>query len=141
MHLKKINQSLFLIERAFFNFDGMKKILSFLLTAALAVSCGSQKETVSENEANRETITQPVNTTSTSYRFAGVVKVTESCGIYIDAASTDKRLRLAPLNLEERFQNDGMRLKFSYEIKEGATFPSDCNITYAVTLRDVSLMR
>ncbi len=103
-------------------------------------ACGSHKESTHETEAIEEEIID-ANDTSENYRVVGIVHVSETeCPLYIEAREKDKTINLYPMNLDEKYKKEGMKLKFEYAISKGA-MPANCNADLVVSLTDVTLMR
>lgn len=73
-------------------------------------------------------------------RVIGTVRATEDCGYYIEYLVGDVSHSLGPVNLEEKFQVDGMRIKFAYEAS-GTKPPRNCPNFEPVTVNDVTPLR
>ena len=108
-----------------------------------AFSCANRKEKVNETESHEELIhkTEDTLTSPENYRVIGIVHVSETeCPLYIEAKLVDKSVNMYPMNLEEKYKREGMKIKFDYELSRGPQ-PENCELDMVVSLSDVTLMR
>jgi hypothetical protein len=105
----------------------MAKSSLLLLIPVLLMSCRTTKQV--DNGSG----TEPMRT-------IGTVRATEDCGYYIEVVVGDVAHSLSPVNLDARFQVDGMRLKFAYEDSKTKP-PVSCPNFEPVTLDDVTPLR
>ncbi len=118
----------------------MKNII-VLSVLFIATACGNQKETMQEKEAVESEIETVTEETSENYRVVGIVHTSETdCPIYIETRLKDSTVNMYPMNLEEKYKRDGMRLKFDYALSRGAQ-PENCDVDMVVSMSDVTLMR
>ena len=79
--------------------------------------------------------------TAENYRVIGVVHISETdCPLFISVEDQGKSFTLYPMNLEDKYKREGMKLKFSYAASKGAQ-PSNCNADIVVSISEVTLMR
>ncbi|NOQ71976.1 MAG: hypothetical protein GQ574_08240 [Crocinitomix sp.] len=118
----------------------MKNII-VLSVLFLAAACGNQKETMQEKEATEQEIETVTEETTENYRVVGIVHVSETdCLLYIETKLKDSTVNMYPMNLDEKYMRDGMKLKFAYTLSRGAQ-PENCDIDMVVAMSDVTLMR
>ena len=118
----------------------MKNIIT-LSVLFLALACGNQKEIMQEKEAIEEEIEVVTEETNGNSRVVGVVHVSETeCPLYIETRLKDSTANMYPMNLEEKYKKEGMRLKFNYALSRGQQ-PENCDIDFVVSMTDVTLMR
>jgi hypothetical protein len=118
----------------------MKRIMviSILL---FSLGCANRKERIQEMEAHEGQTTEVVDNATVPERILGtVVAASESCPVLIDAQVAEKVVKMYPVNLDEKFQKAGMKLKFSYTLSR-AQQPENCDIDAVVVLSDVAVMR
>lgn len=77
---------------------------------------------------------------SESNRVVGTVRATDDCGFYIEYIQGDLARSLYPINLDAKFQVDGMRLKFAYE-EAKAKAPENCPNFQPINVSDVTPLR
>lgn len=115
----------------------MKLLLLPISICFMMLSCGNSKEmeTVVEDS---ETVTDVVE----KIRIVGTVRITDTgCKLYIDAVENDgSTFKIYPENLDERFQKEGMYLKFYYD-KTETEVPANCEVDMCATLTDVTPLR
>jgi len=73
-------------------------------------------------------------------RVIGTVRATDDCGFYIEYIKGDLARSLYPINLDAKFQVDGMRLKFAYE-EAKAKAPENCPNFEPINVSDVTPVR
>jgi hypothetical protein len=119
----------------------MKSIL-LLSVLFLAAACGNRKETMQEIDSVEEEIEEAVEEAQENYRVIGIVHIDEpDCPIYLETKLKDKTVMMYPMNLEEKYKNEGMKLKFDYALSRGQQ-PENCDIIdMVVSMSDVTLMR
>lgn len=105
------------------------------------ISCGTKKNQTTETA---ESIPPPPQTEeiTNNYRIVGTVHVPEEgCPFYIDAQMKDKKIvKMYPVNLDERFRKEGMRLKFDFK-RSRAPQPEGCDAEMTVSVVDVTPLR
>lgn len=112
------------------------KILFLALTLVLVTSCGTQKEVVQSNDGNAN-----VEQITNDGMIVGIVRVNpRGCPLYIDATENGEALTMYPVNLDEKYKKDGIRIQFSYTPSR-AMQPEDCNVTKVVALDNVTQLR
>lgn len=119
------------------------KWISLLTALIICSACGSRKETASAQDtaATTETTTVAEAETAEDTFTIGVVHVTETgCLVYIDAQKEDGKVKMYPINLEEHFRKEGVKLKFQYTISR-AMQPAGCEAEWAVRLENVAAVR
>lgn len=113
---------------------------TLILGLIALMACSNSKETLSENEETDQT-TKEVESAIENYRVIGIVHVSETdCPLLIETRLKDETVLFYPLNLDEKFRREGMRIKFAYEASKGA-LPENCTQAIAVSLSDITLMR
>lgn len=113
------------------------KLIPFFVGLCMLAACSNQKNTNAVATASNTT----TETTSENYRIIGVVHVSDTgCKLYIDAQEKDKKVKMYPVNLDEKFQKEGMRLKFDYAASR-APLPDGCDAAQVVSVSDVTPMR
>lgn len=103
--------------------------------------CANRKERIQEREAHEGQTTEVLDNVNVTERILGtVVAASESCPVLIDAQVGEKIVKMYPVNLDEKFQKAGMKLKFSYTLSR-AQQPENCDVDAVVVLSDVAVMR
>lgn len=122
------------------------KTLFLLSSLFLFFACGSQKE-VATNSVNetKEEVEEVVEETeealNNNFRIVGTVHTTDKgCGVYIDAKMEDTSVKMYPVNLDEKYQVEGMFIRFTYALSR-AMQPSECDCSKVVSLSDVTPLR
>lgn len=95
----------------------------------VAASCKTPKETVDNGSTPTE-----------ENRSVGTVHSTEECGFYIEVIVGDVAHSLSPVNLDMKYQQDGLRIKFAYE-KYASKPPVACPNFEPVEVADVTPLR
>ncbi|MFN5147856.1 MAG: hypothetical protein ACK5EK_02515 [Flavobacteriia bacterium] len=112
------------------------KIFIMAFTAILFTSCGIQKE-VSGSNSSATDAEQSTDDTM----IVGIVRMNpKGCPLYLDANENGEAITMYPVNLDDKFKKDGIRLKFSYTPSR-AMQPEDCNVTKVVALENVTQLR
>ena len=115
----------------------------------MLAACGNQKETIKDKEVVEEevetVVEEEIETVveegNENYRVVGIVHISETeCPIYIETKLKDSTVNMYPMNLEEKYKRDGMKLKFDYALSRGAQ-PVNCDVDMVVSMSDVTLMR
>jgi|GEM_PF-2120583 len=73
-------------------------------------------------------------------RISGTVKFTDECSYYIDVIQGDVMRSYKPVNLEEKYQVPGMRLKFAY-VSANMESPKLCGNMIMISVSDVTPLR
>ncbi len=106
-----------------------------------SLACANRKERIQEREAHEGQTTEVVDSVTVTERIIGtVVAASDICPVLIDAQVGEKVVKMYPVNLDEKFQKAGMKLKFSYTLSR-AQQPENCDLDMVVVLSDVALMR
>jgi len=93
-----------------------------------SVSCSTQKELVDNGADSLETIQM----------IKGIVHLNnEGCPCFIEAIENGKTIKMYPVNLEESFKVEGLKIKFSYNLSR-AMQPENCNVDRVVSVENVS---
>lgn len=104
------------------------KIIHVFLFAIVLSSCGSSAE-VAEEVA--EVIIEGI-------KVIGTVKVNRNnCPVYIEAMEEGEITRMYPVNLDESFKVDGLKINFDYALSR-AKQPLDCAVDKVVTVENVT---
>jgi hypothetical protein len=112
------------------------KIVFLALTLILVASCGTQKEAVQSNE-NSSNVEQTAN----DGMIVGIVRMNpKGCPLYLDANENGEEITMYPVNLDEKFKKDGIRIKFTYTPSR-AMQPEECNVNKVVALDSVIQLR
>lgn len=99
-------------------------------------ACGVKKDSKGDDQTDWTVETPPV-----MERIIGTVHTSETeCPVFIEAIEKGDTFTLYPINLDDRFKVDGMRLKFAYHAVK-APQPSTCNTNIAAELSDVTPLR
>lgn len=77
---------------------------------------------------------------SESNRTVGTIRNTDDCGYYIEVFVGDVSHSYSPVNLDAKFQVDGMRIKFAYEVSATKP-PQNCPNFEPVSVSDVTPLR
>lgn len=105
----------------------MKAIILFSLLV-YTVSCSTQKEIIDNEANNSETI----------QLFKGIVHLSEEgCPFYISTEIDGKSMKFYPINLEESFKVEGLKIKFSYNLSR-AMQPENCQVDKVVSVSNVT---
>jgi hypothetical protein len=107
----------------------IRKCTLLAMLALVAASCRTPEKTVDNGSAPTE-----------ENRVVGTVHSTEECGFYIEVVVGDVAHSLSPVNLDMKYQEDGMRIKFAYE-KYAAKPPAACPNFEPVQVADVTPLR
>ncbi len=120
------------------------KLLFFTSIVFLFFSCGNQKK-VAENE-NIEKVEQVSDQTEeetvvNNFRMVGKVHLTDKgCMVYIDAKGDGDSIKMYPVNLEDKYNVEGMLIRFTYRPSK-AKQPKDCDCDMPVIVSDVTRLR
>ena len=121
----------------------------------LMLACGNQKAAVNESATSTgtthtEEITQEENEntvqeTSTMdnrdvNRVVGIVHVSDECPLWIEEVGSGNEFNFYPVNLDEMYQKEGMRIRFSYA-QSKAPSPANCKINMVVSVDNVTRLR
>jgi len=112
----------------------MKQLAIFGLSAILLISMGSCKVVKDKDPIDNGSTPTEVS------RTVGTVRMEDNCGFYIDVFIGDVAHSYYPINLDAKFQVDGMRLKFGYEVSTTKP-PVNCPNFEPVTLNDATPIR
>ena len=97
----------------------MKSIFIILAIVGLS-ACGTSKELSTENKST-ETI-------ASDGKLNGIVYVSiKGCSVLIETVIEGETLRLYPVNLDEKFKSDGIRIMFNYSPSR-AMQPEGCTL-------------
>jgi len=127
----------------------MKSYLLIGLFGLFLLSCGNSQEVVedetadlpTDQNAETETTEEVEEVMEDNYRIIGLVHIQDGeCPIWIEARGKDGPLKIYPVNLEEKYQQEGMKIKFAYT-HSMAQQPEGCDIDLVAVLNDVTLMR
>ena len=127
----------------------MKKHIFTLAFSSLLISCGNGKETTEETvESVTEETTEvtenseeEIPSNEGNYRIIGIVHVSETdCPVYIEAQEENETVNYYPVNLEEKYKVEGMKIKFDYTWSK-APQPENCDVDKAIQVNDVTIMR
>jgi hypothetical protein len=77
---------------------------------------------------------------SESDRTVGTIRNTDDCGYYIEVFVGDVSHSYSPVNLDAKFQVDGMRIKFAYQVSATKP-PQNCPNFEPVSVSDVTPLR
>lgn len=106
-----------------------------LLIIPFFFACESTKEITEENtESNAE---------STNIEFyVGTVHIQKDNCLYVEAMikESDKPIKLYPVNLDEKFEVEGIKIKFEYAINR-MMIPENCIADVAARFYKVSRVR
>ena len=119
------------------------KYITIVCSLVFVLSCANRKEKVNEIESHEELLSKAEDTITSpeSNRLVGIVHVSETeCPLYIEAKLTDRSVKMYPMNLDDKFKNEGMKIKLTYEHSRGA-HPENCDVEMVVSLSEVALMR
>jgi hypothetical protein len=112
------------------NVQLIRKSTLLAMLALAAVSCKTPEETVVDNGS----------VPTEENRVIGTVHSTGECGFYIEIIVGDVTHSLSPVNLDMKYQEDGMRIKFAYE-KYASKPPAACPNFEPVQVADVTPLR
>lgn len=115
------------------NLQGLRRSGSAILIMALLLvgSCKTMKE--------KETVDNG-SAPNTEKRTLGTVRNTDDCGFYIEVFVGDLAHSYYPVNLDEKYKVDGMRLKFAWKAAK-AKPPKDCPNFEPIEVSDVTAIR
>jgi hypothetical protein len=119
----------------------MKFVFISLFLLTLGSCCSSRKATESTVEKTEETKTEVMTEIKAEIRYVGTVRVSESgCPLWIEVKDSANIFNVYPVNLDDKFKNDGMRLRFNM-ITSRAPQPTGCSVQHAVVVSEVTLLR
>ncbi len=114
------------------------KYISLTLFIPLFMACGNSKE-IEQVEEEVETVVEEA--TEATMRTLGHVRLLDNdCELYIDAVGEDGHFKIYPTNLDPRFKNEGMHLKFFYQPVDEVAH-EDCDVDVVATLSEVTPLR
>lgn len=105
-----------------------------LIAVCLFASCGLFK-----NNDNPDPVDNGSDPTEIE-RTVGTIRSTEDCGFYIEIVKGDLMRSLYPVNLDAKYQVDGMRIKFLWE-EAKAKAPDACQNFEPVNVTEVTPVR
>jgi hypothetical protein len=112
------------------------KIILLAITSILIASCGTQKAAVQSNDegSNSEQV-------ANDGMVVGIVRINpKGCPLYLDANENGEAITMYPVNLDEKYKKDGIRIKFTYTPSR-AMQPENCDVTKVVALDSVIQLR
>lgn len=109
-------------------------ILFLLFTGTTLLSCRTQKEVVTEQPP------QPLEDDSDEERLVGVIDITEECGALIRVVQGDVERTYIPVNLEDKYKKDDMKVRFSYQPAD-VKQTGDCVFYTPITITDITFLR
>jgi hypothetical protein len=110
--------------------------LFFLTAIILLTACTTQKE-IANSENNGEHLSENVEDGFT----VGIVRITDKgCYCYLEVNENGSLLKMYPVNLDEKYKKEGVRLKFTYNVSR-AMQPENCFVDKVVAVNDVSELR
>lgn len=128
------------MQKAFLHYYCNMIKYTLILGFMVLMACSNSKETLSGNEETDQT-TEEVESVTENYRVIGIVHISETdCPLLIETRLKEETVLFYPLNLDEKFRREGMKIKFAYETSKGS-LPENCSEAVAVSLSDVTLMR
>ncbi|MEY3236071.1 MAG: hypothetical protein RI883_172 [Bacteroidota bacterium] len=93
-----------------------------------SISCSTQKEIIENGISASETVDI----------VKGTVHMDEKgCPIYIISKIDGASFKMYPVNLEDQFKIDGLKIKFSYNLSR-AMQPENCQVDKVVSVENVS---
>jgi len=105
----------------------MKTVILFSVLF-FSISCSTQKEII-ENRTFESEAVQIVK---------GTVYISEEgCPVFITAKIDGALVKMYPVNLEEQFKIDGLKIKFSFNLSR-AMQPENCKVDKVVSLENVT---
>jgi hypothetical protein len=106
--------------------------LFFLTAIIILTACANQKEIVnSENHGD-----QVVENVEDGFTV-GMVRITDKgCFCYLEVNENGALLKMYPVNLDEKYKKEGIRLKFTYNVSR-AMQPENCFVDKVVALENV----
>lgn len=119
----------------------MKSSILFALII-FTLGCANHKEQVQEVESHEELMNknEEVEAVDTDIYTVGIVHISETdCPFHIDAKLKDGAVTLYPVNLDDKFKVNGLKIKFTYQISRGS-MPSGCDLDLVVSVANVSII-
>jgi hypothetical protein len=105
----------------------MKTVILFSVLF-FSISCSTQKEIIENGTFESEAV-QIVK---------GTVYISEEgCPVFITAKIDGALVKMYPVNLEEQFKIDGLKIKFSFNLSR-AMQPENCKVDKVVSLENVT---
>ncbi len=105
----------------------MKTVILFSVLF-FSISCSTQKEIIENGTFDSEAV-QIVK---------GTVYISkEGCPVFITAKIDGVLVKMYPVNLEEQFKIDGLKIKFSFNLSR-AMQPENCEVDKVVSLENVT---
>jgi hypothetical protein len=119
----------------------MKLIVVSLFLISLCSCCASRKASENKMSNVEETQTEVMTEIKADIRYVGTVHVAETgCPLWIEVKDSANVFNVYPVNLEDKFKNEGMRLRFNM-ITSRAPQPQGCSVQHAVVVSEVTLLR
>jgi hypothetical protein len=111
-----------------------------VVACLLLASCGNRKN-VSADTSVEETEVSAETTEVAPVRVLGIVHLSDQgCGVTIDVTEGEKTFNCYPVNIEDKYKVEGMKLKFFYEMSK-AQQPEGCDVDLVISISDVAVMR
>lgn len=103
----------------------MKLFIPLLLAALL--SCGTAKNNEIQHDPTQD-------------RMTGTVRIVNGCGPLIDAKAGSYKITILPNNLDEKYQVEGMKLKFFFR-NSSIPVPAACKADATGNVEEVTPLR
>lgn len=112
------------------------KYLGIIALSVIFTSCKIGAEIVDAEDQVEESAE-----TVEDLKVVGLVHISETgCPFFIEALTEDGTLKMYPINLDDKFKVNGLKLKFEYHVVK-ASQPAECDTDIAVELIDPTAYR
>ena len=103
---------------------------TFILFSVLffSISCSTQKEIIENGTFDSEAVQIVKGTVYVSQ---------EGCPVFITAKIDGALVKMYPVNLEEQYKIDGLKIKFSFNLSR-AMQPENCKVDKVVSIENVT---
>jgi hypothetical protein len=105
----------------------MKTVILFSVLL-FSISCATHKEIVENGTFESEQVQIAKGTVCVSQ---------EGCPVFITAKIDGALVKMYPVNLEEQFKIDGLKIKFSFNLSR-AMQPENCKVDKVVSIENVT---
>jgi hypothetical protein len=117
--------------------------ITLIMLLGLMVSCHTPKKVVEEQQTKvePEKETPPQEIPDAVYYYLGVIDMTKSCGPTIEISNGTTKKSYYPINLDPKFQINGMRVKLTYRKLSEDRVAIGCKEFEAIEINEIFAVR
>ena len=130
--------------------ERIMRLIPIIFSIVILASCGGSKDVADSGDNNGSSTDNTTEVTNSDAEenaapqenlAYGTIHITDSgCKVYIDTKDGDREVKMYPVNLEDKFKKDGLRIKFGWD-QSRAPQPAGCDANMVVSVKDVTPYR